>query len=61
MEDFFSTAGPYLAAAAGFVGLKGLAYLVLGMWFGDWMGRKFPQSWAWLRKGVKQAGDSIKG
>lgn len=56
MEAVTST----LSAAAAFVGWKALVFLVLGMWLGDWAGRKFPRAWSWLRLGLKNAGDAVQ-
>lgn len=33
---------------------------VLGAWAGDWLGRKFPRAWSWMRLGLKNAGDAVK-
>jgi len=60
MSEFWQTVGPALAAFAGFFGWKGTAFLVLGMWVGDFAGRRYPQAWAWLRAGVKKAGDAAR-
>ncbi len=35
----------------------GLAGLVLGMWAGDYLGRKYPTQWALLRLSLKRAGE----
>lgn len=35
--------------------------LVLGMWAGDYLGRKYPTQWALLRAGLKAKGESLKG
>lgn len=61
MSEPLNTILGALSVAAAFVGWKGALFLLLGVWFGDYMGRRHPLKWAWLRAGVKQAGDSLKG
>jgi hypothetical protein len=60
MQEFFSSIGPWLLAVFAFFGWKGLAFLVAGMWFGDFAGRKYPNAWAWVRAGLKTAGDAAR-
>lgn len=60
MNEAAQTAFAALAAVAGFFGWKGAAFLVAGLWIGDYAGRKFPNAWSWLRAGLKQAGDAAK-
>ena len=61
MEDFLSAVGPWLATIAGFVGIKGLGYLVAGMALYHQMLKRWPALLRWLLSGVKRAGDAAKG
>ena len=61
MQEFWSSIGPWLLAVVTFFGWKGLAFFLAGAWFGDYAGRKYPGAWAWVRAGLKKAGDSAKG
>lgn len=60
MNEFLNTIGPWFIAAWGLVGWKGLGYLVAGVWLGDFLGRRYPDAWAWARAGLKMAGDKAK-
>jgi hypothetical protein len=61
MEEFWSSIAPALFAVFGFVGWKGALFMIGGMWFGDFAGRRYPNAWQWLRAGVKKAGDTVRG
>ena len=60
MEEFWSTVGPAFGVVAAVIGWKGALFLVLGMWLGDFAGRRWPNAWSWLRAGAKKAGDEVK-
>lgn len=53
---FFSGLWAYQMALGPVAGVS----LVLGLWLGDFMGRRYPNAWSWLRAGLKQAGDAAK-
>jgi hypothetical protein len=60
MENAWQMVVAALAAVWGVVGWKMAVGMVLGAWFGDFAGRRYPDAWGWIRLGFKQAGDAAK-
>lgn len=47
---------PTTPASGGFA----VVMLFVGIWLGDYLGRKFPTQWTALRAGLKSAGKSVR-